>query len=101
GTHYGIISGELFNAAGKKLQERRTAKLARYGPMWPLKGKLEYGSCGRLLSPHNTRKGNKVYRYYRAERRREVGRHAATRSQLAASRTQLPIAFRTAAEMIW
>ncbi|MCZ2150027.1 MAG: zinc ribbon domain-containing protein [Bryobacterales bacterium] len=33
--------------------------------MWPLKGKLECGGCGRPLSPHGTRRGNKVYRYYR------------------------------------
>lgn len=38
---------------------------ARYGPMWPLKGRLECGTCGRPLSPHSTRHGHKVYRYYR------------------------------------
>jgi hypothetical protein len=65
GSHPAIISDELFGAVGKKLEERRTAKVARYGPVWPLKGRLECGTCGRPLSPHSTRKGNKVYRYYR------------------------------------
>ena len=65
GTHPAIIRDELFNAVGKKLEERRTRKVARYGPVWPLKGRLECGTCGRLLSPHSSRRGNKVYRYYR------------------------------------
>lgn len=67
GCHTGIVSDAQFNAAGRALDERRTLpeKVARYGPMWPLKGKLECGTCGRPLSPHSTRHGNKVYRYYR------------------------------------
>jgi site-specific DNA recombinase len=65
GTHPGIVSHELFDAAAQKLEERRTRKVAHYGPMWPLKGRLECGNCGRPLSPHSSRRGNKVYRYYR------------------------------------
>ncbi len=67
GCHPAIVSHELFGSAGNELDKRRTRheKSMRYGPMWPLKGKLECGGCGRPLSPHGTRRGNKVYRYYR------------------------------------
>jgi len=67
GCHPAIVSHELFEAAGSALDERRTrhAKSFRYGPMWPLKGRLQCGTCGRPLSPHSTRHGNKIYRYYR------------------------------------
>jgi hypothetical protein len=67
GSHLAIVSHELFNAAGNALDERRTRheKSLRYGPMWPLKGRLECGTCGRPLSPHSTRHENKVYRYHR------------------------------------
>jgi hypothetical protein len=33
--------------------------------MWPLKGRIYCGACGRPLTPHSTRRGNIVYRYYR------------------------------------
>lgn len=67
GCHPAIVSDEVFNAAGKALDARRTLpeNVTRYGPVWPLKGRLECGVCGRPLSPHSTRHGNKVYRYYR------------------------------------
>lgn len=67
GCHLAIVSHELFDAAGSALDKRRTrhAKSVRYGPIWPLKGRLECGTCRRPLSPHSTRHGNRVYRYYR------------------------------------
>lgn len=75
GCHLAIVSHELFDAAGSALDKRltRKAKSVRYGPMWPLKGRLECGTCRRPLSPHSTRHGNKVYRYYRC-RAAAVGR---------------------------
>jgi hypothetical protein len=33
--------------------------------MWPLKVRIYCGACGRPLTPHSTRRGNIVYRYYR------------------------------------
>jgi Recombinase zinc beta ribbon domain len=33
--------------------------------MWPLKGRIYCGTCGRRLTPLSTRRGNSVYRYYR------------------------------------
>jgi DNA invertase Pin-like site-specific DNA recombinase len=67
GCHDSIISFELFGLAAKALDDRRTRKPqgARYGEMWPLKGRIYCGSCGRPLTPHSTHRGNKVYRYYR------------------------------------
>lgn len=82
----------MFNAAGNKLEERRTAKVARYGPMRPLKGKLECESCGPLLSPHSTRKGNKVYRYSRC--RATAGGRPACGYQISAGHIENAVADR-------
>jgi DNA invertase Pin-like site-specific DNA recombinase len=67
GSHDPIISSGLFEAVAKSLDARRTRKEhgSRYGAMWPLKGRIECGTCGRPLTPHSTRRGNRVYRYYR------------------------------------
>ncbi len=67
GSHDPIISFELFEAVAKSLDDRRTRKAhgSRYGAMWPLKGRIYCGACGRPLTPHSTRRGNVVYRYYR------------------------------------
>ena len=68
GCHQALIEDAMFAAVGKALDDRRTRKQggSHYGPIWPLKGKIECGgTCGRPLTPHSTRKGNWVYRYYR------------------------------------
>ena len=67
GSHDPIISSELFEAVAKSFDARRTRREqgSRYGAMWPLKGRIDCGACGRPLTPHSTRRGNKVYRYYR------------------------------------
>lgn len=67
GCHEAVIDDEVFNAVGKALDARRTGKQDgfHYGPIWPLKGKIQCATCGRPLTPHSTRKGNWVYRYYR------------------------------------
>jgi site-specific DNA recombinase len=67
GRHDPIISYELFNAVAKALDDRQTRKehTSRYGAMWPLKGRIYCGACDRPLTPHSTRRGNIVYRYYR------------------------------------
>jgi DNA invertase Pin-like site-specific DNA recombinase len=67
GEHPPVIDMDQFEAAGRALDSRRTArpKPSAYGDVWPLKGKIRCGQCGRPLSPHSCRRGNKVYRYYR------------------------------------
>jgi hypothetical protein len=67
GGHPPIIDMDQFEGAGRALDSRRTArpKPSAYGDVWPLKGKIRCGQCGRPLSPHSCRRGNKVYRYYR------------------------------------
>lgn len=67
GCHQAVIDDEVFRAVGKALDARRTGKQDgfHYGPIWPLKGKIQCGTCGRPLTPHSTRKGNWAYRYYR------------------------------------
>ncbi len=67
GCHDGIIGDAEFAQAGEMLDGRRTRRPGAfvYGPIWPLKGKIKCGTCGRPLMPHGTRRGNKVYRYYR------------------------------------
>jgi hypothetical protein len=67
GDHLPIIDIDQFEAAGRALDSRRTARQtpSAYGGVWPLKGKVLCGRCGRPLSPHSCRRGNKVYRYYR------------------------------------
>jgi site-specific DNA recombinase len=67
GCHEPIISDAQFTEVAKLLEARRTrtAQSVTYGPMWPLKGKIKCGNCGGSLTPHSSRRGNKVYRYYR------------------------------------
>ena len=67
GCHEPIISDAQFTEVAKVLEARRTrtAQSATYGPMWPLKGKIKCGICGGPLTPHSSRRGSKVYRYYR------------------------------------
>lgn len=67
GCHEGIIGDAVFAKVGEMLDGRRTRRPGAfvYGPIWPLKGKITCGNCGRPLMPHSTRRGNKVYRYYR------------------------------------
>ena len=67
GCHEGIIGEAVFDKVGEMLDSRRTRRPGAfvYGPIWPLKGKITCGTCGRPLMPHSTRRGNKVYRYYR------------------------------------
>ena len=67
GCHEGIIGDAVFATVGEMLDGRRTRRSGAfvYGPIWPLKGRITCGTCGRPLMPHSTRRGNKVYRYYR------------------------------------
>lgn len=67
GCHEPIISDAQFAEVSKALAARRTrtGQAAVYGPMWPLKGRIKCETCGRPLTPHSSRRGNKVYRYYR------------------------------------
>lgn len=67
GCQDGIIGDAEFAQAGEMLDGRRTRRPGAfvYGPIWPLKGKIKCGTCGRPLMPHSTRRGKKVYRYYR------------------------------------
>jgi site-specific DNA recombinase len=67
GTHPPIVDVDLFHTVATMLDARRTRrpKVSHYGAMWPLKGRILCGICGRPLTPHSTRRGNKVYRYYR------------------------------------
>lgn len=67
GCHEPIIDTDLFEAAGRALDSRRTAgpKRTRDGAVWLLKGKIYCRRCGRLLTSHSSRHGVKVYRYYR------------------------------------
>ena len=54
GEHPPIIDMDQFEAAGRALDSRRTArpKPSAYGDVWPLKGKIRCGQCGRPLSAH-------------------------------------------------
>jgi hypothetical protein len=67
GCHQPIVELDLFEAAGRALDPRRTAgpKSLRYGLPWPLRGKILCGRCGRPLTPHSCRRESKIYRYYR------------------------------------
>ncbi|MGB9620261.1 MAG: recombinase family protein, partial [Armatimonadota bacterium] len=67
GCHQPIIELDLFEAAGRELDSRRTAgpKSLHYGVTWSLQGKILCGRCGRPLTPHSCRRGSKIYRYYR------------------------------------
>ena len=65
GEHKAIISQETWNRVHAILEvsPRKRAKQSRGQTPALLKGIL-FGSDGRALSPHHTRKKNKLYRYY-------------------------------------
>ena len=67
GCHAALIGDAVFAKVAETLDARRTRKPGAfvYGPIWPLKGKITCGTCGRALTPHSSRRGNRVYRYYR------------------------------------
>ncbi len=100
GSHDPIISSELFEAVAKSLDVRRTRREqgSRYGAMWPLKGRIDCGTCGRPLTPHSTRRGNRVYCYYRcratASGRPPCGYQVAAGTIEAAVADQLPRKYR-------
>lgn len=78
GSHDPIISYELFEAVPKPLDARRTRREqgSRYGAMWALKGRIDCGTCGRPLTPHSTRRGNRVTAITDAGQRRAAVRPA-------------------------
>jgi site-specific DNA recombinase len=100
GSHDPIIGYELFEVVAKSLDARRTRReqVSRYGAMWPLKGRIDCGTCGRPLTPHSTRRGNRVYRYYRcratAGGRPPCGYQVAAGTIEAAVADQLPRKYR-------
>ncbi|MBL8209448.1 MAG: recombinase family protein, partial [Bryobacterales bacterium] len=51
GCHEPIVDMPLFEAVGRALDSRRTGKPepTRYGPVWPLKGKIYCCRRGRIL----------------------------------------------------
>jgi DNA invertase Pin-like site-specific DNA recombinase len=65
--HEPIIDMSLFEAVGRALDSRWTARPKRTicGAVWLLKGKIYCRRCGRLLTSHSCRHGVIVYRYYR------------------------------------
>lgn len=67
GCHQPVIELDQFEAAGRGLDSRRTARLKPIscGDVWPLKGMVICGRCRRHLSPHSCRRRNKIYRYCR------------------------------------
>jgi hypothetical protein len=92
GCHQALISDSVFANVAEALDARRTRKpeAFTYGPMWPLKGKLKCGTCGRPLTPHSSRQGNKVYRYYRC--RATAGGLPPCRYQVAAGTLESAVA---------
>ena len=92
GCHEAIIGDSVFANVAERLDSRRTRKTGAfvYGPNWPLKGKITCGTCARPLMPHSTRRGNKVYRYYRC--RSTAGGRAPCGYQIAAGTIESAVA---------
>jgi DNA invertase Pin-like site-specific DNA recombinase len=92
GCHEAIIGDSVIANVAEKLDSRRTRKTGAfvYGPIWPLKGKITCGACARPLMPHSTRRGNKVYRYYRC--RSTAGGRAPCGYQIAAGTIESAVA---------
>jgi site-specific DNA recombinase len=67
GSHKAIVSEELFRQAIAIIQSRRSRPPGpkRAKMIWPLRGRLNCGQCGRLMSPSQGRHGSIIYRYYR------------------------------------
>jgi DNA invertase Pin-like site-specific DNA recombinase len=101
GNHPAIVSHELFNAAGNALDERRTRheKSLRYGPMWPLKGRLNAGLADARCRPTAPATRTRSIATTGAGRRLAVGHPADTKCRRACWRMRLPLTYRTAPEM--
>jgi len=67
GVHEAVIPEELFEAARRQIESRRTRAPGReeHEERWPLKGLIRCARCGRAMSSHTTRRGSRIYRYYR------------------------------------
>ncbi|HEY81637.1 MAG TPA: hypothetical protein G4O05_11275 [Caldilineae bacterium] len=67
GVHEAVIPEELFEAARRQIESRRTRAPGReeHEERWPLKGLIRCAGCGRAMSSHTTRHGSRIYRYYR------------------------------------
>jgi len=67
GVHEAIVSEELFEAARRQIESRRTRAPGReeHEERWHLKGLIRCAGCGRAMSSHTTRHGSRIYRYYR------------------------------------
>ncbi|MEA3364271.1 MAG: recombinase zinc beta ribbon domain-containing protein, partial [Candidatus Hydrogenedentes bacterium] len=85
GVHEGIVSESLFARVRQIIESRRTRKPGRTERegRWPLKGLIRCARCGRIMSSHTTRHGNKIYRYYRC-RSQAAGRPPCPATQIAA-----------------
>ncbi|MBX3433302.1 MAG: recombinase zinc beta ribbon domain-containing protein [Pirellulales bacterium] len=68
GSHAPIVAQELFEQAAAQIASRRHACSPRDPAnriVFPLRGKLICGLCGRAMSPTVSHYGNRRYRYYR------------------------------------
>ncbi len=67
GVHEAVVSEELFDAARRQIELRRTRAPGReeHEERWPLKRLIRCARCGRPMSSHTTRHGSRIYRYYR------------------------------------
>ena len=72
GAHAPLVTRELFDQAAAQIASRRTHKRPRSqrgGILWPLRGRIVCGKCGRLMSPSISGYRNFEYRYYRCRSR--------------------------------
>ncbi len=71
GTHPIIVSEELFEqvrlkiAARRKLGKNTKTPVKRHSFFWSLRGKIICPDCGRVMSPHISKKGVIWFRHYR------------------------------------
>ena len=84
GEHQGLVSVADFERVQAILTARRPAKGRHHNAAYLLAGRLRCARCGSAYSPASTRKGGRVYRYYRCGSRDKAGAVACDAGALAA-----------------
>ena len=89
GEHRALIDRETFDRVQHILEENagRPAMPGR-NPDYLLTGRLRCGACGAAMTPASTKKGNRVYRFYRCVTRDKMGKEACVGRPLPAAEVE-------------
>jgi DNA invertase Pin-like site-specific DNA recombinase len=89
GEHKPLIDRETFDRV-QRILEQNAGRPAMPGrnPDYLLTGRLRCGACGAAMTPGSTKKGNRIYRFYRCVTRDKMGKEACVGRPLPAAEVE-------------